>query len=216
MLRQFNRIRCIFFDLDNTLINRDYAFFLYLEKAFQMAGKSDIWMANCEEIMRIDNHGFLSRKAFDECLCASYIDADSYREFQGRYLVGDFVSLASHSTRSLLEKLKNNYTLGILSNGGTGNQTKKLAHSGLDAYFDESMCFISQACGVSKPDAGIFEIAQMKSGCRAEELLMIGDNPVNDIRGAKALGWKTAWLSEQEDALAEADIKIRKLEDLNI
>lgn len=50
--------------------------------------------------------------------------------------------------------------------------------------------------GVAKPDPKIFEIALERSGCKAENAVMIGDRIDNDIIPAKKLGMKTVWIKQ--------------------
>ena len=50
--------------------------------------------------------------------------------------------------------------------------------------------------GVAKPDLKIFEIALKRSGCKAENTIMIGDRLDNDIKPAKSIGMKTIWIKQ--------------------
>lgn len=49
---------------------------------------------------------------------------------------------------------------------------------------------ISSDVGVEKPDGAIFEAAERLTGCRPEELALIGDEPKADGEGARARGWR--------------------------
>lgn len=84
--------------------------------------------------------------------------------------------------RELLEYLKPNYHLHVISNGFTEVQFRKMASAGVTDYFDEVI--LSEAVGVNKPDPAIFSYALQKAGARAEESIMIGDNFDTDITGA--------------------------------
>ncbi|MEG1903773.1 MAG: YjjG family noncanonical pyrimidine nucleotidase [Bacteroidales bacterium] len=84
--------------------------------------------------------------------------------------------------RELLEYLKPNYHLHVISNGFTEVQFRKMASAGVTDYFDEVI--LSEAVGVNKPDPAIFSYALQKAGARAEESSMFGDNFDKDIKGA--------------------------------
>ena len=47
---------------------------------------------------------------------------------------------------------------------------------------------VSSEVGWRKPSRRFFEALVSACGCRAEEVLMVGDDPVNDVRGALASG----------------------------
>lgn len=68
-------------------------------------------------------------------------------------------------------------------------QAKKLVHCDLSQYID--FLVSSEEAGVEKPEAGIFDLALAKLGLGYEDVIMIGDNPARDIKGADALGIKS-------------------------
>ena len=89
----------------------------------------------------------------------------------------------------MLEQLKNQFQLHIITNGFEEIQHVKLEFAGLNKYFE---CLItSEQARSKKPDAGIFYYALEQAGARAEESLMIGDDLEVDIIGASAVGMDT-------------------------
>ena len=76
--------------------------------------------------------------------------------------------------------------IGIVTNGYTALQTRKLEHHGLPDMVD--FVLVSEAVGLHKPHPGIFQVALHKAGAKAEETLMVGDNLWADIAGAAATG----------------------------
>ncbi|WP_374591762.1 HAD family hydrolase [Aquabacterium sp.] len=62
-------------------------------------------------------------------------------------------------------------------------QFRKVVYFGLDHYFD--FIVTSEEAGHDKPDAAPFQIALEKMRPKGNCIWMIGDNPVNDIRGAR-------------------------------
>jgi putative hydrolase of the HAD superfamily len=94
----------------------------------------------------------------------------------------------AHS-RSALEPLRGKYELGIISNF-TGNLEVILREFELRDFF--SSVTESYYAGASKPDARIFLAALSRQPNPPEQCLYVGDNPVNDIAPALALGMKAA------------------------
>ena len=62
-------------------------------------------------------------------------------------------------------------------------QFRKIVYFGLDDYFD--FFVTSEEAGFDKPHEAPFQLALEKMQPRGQCVWMIGDNPVNDIRGAK-------------------------------
>jgi len=62
-------------------------------------------------------------------------------------------------------------------------QFRKVVYFGLDKYFDYIVT--SEEAGSDKPHEAPFQIALQKMRPKGDCIWMIGDNPVNDIRGAR-------------------------------
>lgn len=62
-------------------------------------------------------------------------------------------------------------------------QFRKIVYFGLDHYFDYIVT--SEEAGLDKPHAAPFEIALQKMRPNGSRIWMVGDNPINDIRGGK-------------------------------
>jgi len=90
-------------------------------------------------------------------------------------------------THEILEYLKPQYKLHIITNGFTEVQGKKMEYSKIDHYFEHIID--SELAGVKKPHPQIFEMALSKAGVAASQSLMIGDSLEADILGAKAAGY---------------------------
>lgn len=86
----------------------------------------------------------------------------------------------------VLDYLKPNYQLHIITNGFQEIQEKKLRNSGIYTYFKQVID--SEMAGVKKPDPVIFNLALEKAKVRPESALMIGDSLEADILGAKGAG----------------------------
>ncbi len=87
----------------------------------------------------------------------------------------------------ILEQLKGNYTLFLITNGIQWIQESRIDISGIGKYFDA--VFTSEAVGASKPDPGFFEAVIDHTGDRdRSRYLVIGDSLTSDCDGAISSG----------------------------
>lgn len=117
-----------------------------------------------------------------------------------------------------LEFLSCKYKIGVIANQSLGT-TQRLESYGLLQYID--LVVASAEEGVAKPDKRIFEIALNKSGCKADDSVMIGDRIDNDIVPANLLGMRTIWIRQGfgrywsiKDKVEEADYTVDSLSEL--
>ncbi len=140
------------------------------------------------------------------------------RRLQER-LVEKFVppmKVAAAANRQLLADLITlGFQLGVVSNG-CGNVAKLCADFGFAPYL--SVTIDSRRAGLFKPDPAIYIQAAQRLGRETETILMVGDSFARDVRPAKAVGMKTAWLeggdSDQCPEPALVDFRLRELGDL--
>lgn len=93
-------------------------------------------------------------------------------------------------TYILLEQLKQNYKLGLISNFAYSKGFwKTMKHFNLTEYFDAIV--VSGEIGVRKPCAKIFEKALKLLNVKASETVFVGDTLREDIVGAQKVGMKT-------------------------
>jgi putative hydrolase of the HAD superfamily len=90
-------------------------------------------------------------------------------------------------TKELLDHLKDDYKMHIITNGFPETQAYKMEHSGLTPYFD--VIVTSEGVGHAKPDRKIFDHALKMASATASESIMIGDDLAVDIVGAREAGW---------------------------
>jgi putative hydrolase of the HAD superfamily len=82
--------------------------------------------------------------------------------------------------------------LGIVTNGTTTGQNRKIDLLGLRPYMD--CIVISESAGYKKPDRRIFEQALNGLALSAAATGYVGDHPINDILGSAAAGLTSIWL----------------------
>ena len=89
-------------------------------------------------------------------------------------------------TVEVLNYLKKQYSLNIITNGFKDVQLAKLNNSHLSGYFDKVI--ISEVVGAHKPDSKIFKKALILAKAKKSTSIMIGDDLKVDILGAKDFG----------------------------
>ncbi|MCS7461157.1 HAD family hydrolase [Paenibacillus doosanensis] len=100
-------------------------------------------------------------------------------------------------TFEVLEQLKQNYKLLLLTNGSPDLQKEKLAGvPELAPYFDHIV--ISGSFGEGKPAVSIFHHAMELLGITAEQGVMIGDKLTTDILGSGRAGMRNMWINRHE------------------
>lgn len=192
-----DKIKHIFFDLDHTLWDFDKN----SELAFKQIFKEQHIDVNFNEFMnvylpinvdywKLFREGKVSKEelrfgrlkdAFNKIkydTSDAFINkiANNYLEYLPNY------NYLIEGAVELLEYLKQNYSLHIITNGFEKVQHQKLSNSGVKKYFD--IIVTSESVGVKKPDPKIFEFALKQAKAKAEESIMIGDSYEADITGA--------------------------------
>lgn len=96
--------------------------------------------------------------------------------------------------RELLEALRDERTMALVTNGLSDVQRIRLARLGLDRYFEAVV--VSGEVGIAKPDPAIFDVAfeALGVGTRSDAV-MIGDSISSDMRGGIAAGIATCWFN---------------------
>ncbi|RRZ88079.1 pyrimidine 5'-nucleotidase [Erwinia sp. 198] len=103
---------------------------------------------------------------------------------------------------NLLNSLKGNVKMGIITNGFTALQQIRLERTGFLDYFD--LLVISEQVGHAKPHPAIFDHALEKMGNPSRErVMMVGDNPDSDILGGMRAGLATCWLNADNRPLPD-------------
>ncbi len=85
---------------------------------------------------------------------------------------------------------------GLITDGNAAVQRNKIEALGLDRRLD--VVLASYDLGLRKPDKGVYVYCLEKLGCRPEEAVYIGDNPLKDFIGARKLRMKTVRIIRPE------------------
>lgn len=93
----------------------------------------------------------------------------------------------------LLEMLKGNFKIAIVSNNFGSEQKAKIDVCGFGKYLDAIVT--SAEVGFTKPSPEIFLLALDKLKCQPDEAVMIGDSWDMDITGARNAGIRAIWFN---------------------
>lgn len=201
----------VYFDLDHTLWDFDKN----SEQAFDKIFKNDFPHIDttsfievyapinqaCWKLYQVDKitHEELRYKRLKDSFDALKIkisddNIDKMSDDYIRYLPES--NLLFDGAIEILDYLKPNYKLHIITNGFAAVQYKKLENSGISSYF--SSVTNSEMAGVKKPHPKIFEFALSLSNVSKENCIMIGDCIDADVKGALDFGMDAIHFNEQK------------------
>ncbi len=104
---------------------------------------------------------------------------------------------------------------GIITNGSDEMQQKKIDMLGIRKYFDAII--ISGNVGSEKPDSLPFIKACEALKESPENLLYVGDNPINDVEGSRNAGFVPVWVKTCNvwvDGIKKAPYEIESIQEL--
>lgn len=136
-----------------------------------------------------------------------------------QHLISGFIApareAAAANQKLLAELAERGFELGVVSNG-CGNVGKLCDDFGYTPFL--SVVVDSRRVELFKPDPAIFVYAAEKLGREPREILMVGDSFDRDVRPAKKIGMKTAWLEgvERRDCPEPSlvDFRLQRLDEL--
>jgi putative hydrolase of the HAD superfamily len=178
--------RGIFFDLDDTLFDRAAAF-----RRWVAAHVGVVEPAELAWLVALDDRGRRARLVF----AAGVVETFGVHRLVTELAAAFPAELAMHvepepGAVAAIARLAVDRRVAIVSNGGAA-QRDKLARAGLVDVVPA--VFISGELGIAKPSPAIFERVLAWSELPAGECLFVGDDPINDLAPAAALGMATAW-----------------------
>jgi putative hydrolase of the HAD superfamily len=200
-------IRCIAFDLDDTLWacqpvidHAEHQLYAWLQKNTPIITRQYTFQAlrsHCRAFIK-DNPehqhdlSYLRRSWLKQLANANgYSESIMEDAFQTFWLARNEVSFYA-GTLSILASLKQRYSLGVISNGNAD-----VHHIGVGHLFDFTVS--AAEAGVAKPHPAIFELAYEKvtqtQMIKPEQILYVGDDPEKDVMGANRFGMKSAWFN---------------------
>ncbi|MFI6903927.1 HAD family hydrolase [Nonomuraea sp. NPDC050394] len=180
------------FDLDNTLIDLDAAFDVWVR---EFAAKHGLGRKGAEWLISLDRNGLAHRELFFAKVRDRFklpIPAVTlWAEYRRR--VPQLVRCRPEVKEGLTRLRTAGWRVGVITNGTADNQQGKIEQTGLVDLVDGYA--LSGVEGVRKPDPQLFEIAARRCGLSLKDGgWMIGDSPEADIAGGRAAGLQTIWI----------------------
>lgn len=194
-----DKIEAVIFDLGGVLLNIDYNL---TRTAFEQLGIADFENlyshANADELFSRLEKGLIKEEDFyhelRDCTGLSLTDLEIRNAWNAMLL--DF----RETSLDFLEKLKNNYSLFLLSNTNEIHLKKfyEIYHEGersapFESYFTKA--WYSFEMGMRKPDSDIYEYVLEKHQLSRERTLFIDDS-IQNIDTARQLGLQTVHLQK--------------------
>jgi len=204
--------KCLFFDLDNTLVDFKTAEFESLHLTYK-AFYEDLALEHTFRDLFITINRSLWKAAEKGEIDSKHIRVQRFKEINYHLdatecpdKIAQFYlhHLAEKSTwlemaKETLKALSASYKIAVITNGFSCVQRKKYALHGMDEWV--SALIISEEVGVSKPDKQIFDHAFGEMGCTPYETLMIGDSLSSDYQGALNVGMDFCWINFEDHLL---------------
>lgn len=190
-------------DVDNTLVDRDRAFLGFWQDFISRHPAVFLGEDSCSlirEINLLDNRGRTPRELF----CRQLLQRFPSLPYTPETLWLDHKKLPEfvvEDTRviKLLESLRHDFHLVVVSNGSGGMQRRKLKQAGIEPFF--SHVLISGEIGFAKPDLSFYRHAL--SFYPDQPTVMAGDDYFNDIQPALELGLNTIFVNQENIPTAQ-------------
>lgn len=230
-MAEIKKYKHLFFDLDHTLWDFDVNSRATLLGLFEKYNLHESCKTNGEKFVsvyliineekwslyrlgKIDKATLRRERFYETFAYFGFLD----REFSHQFEV-EYIDVCPHKTAlipyslEILEYLKRDYQMHIITNGFSEVQDIKLNKSGLRPYFDKIIT--SDEVGVNKPAARIFIESLERANAKRDESLMIGDNLDADILGAKDCGIDQVYFNPEKTQHQEKlTFEISKLKEL--
>jgi putative hydrolase of the HAD superfamily len=198
MSDQHPRTEGVLFDLDQTLTDRLASIRAYADRFHshfgdRLNGTGPPQIART--IDAFDALGYAPRQdVFDALMHLSgWLAAPDPVEVREHYLaLFPRCAVACDGLQGVLDTLAGRgYRMGVVTNGSVLSQSAKIETLGVGRHF--STVVISEAVGMSKPDARIFHLAARNAGVEPRACLFVGDHPHGDVIGARDAGLNAVW-----------------------
>ncbi len=173
-------IEWIFFDLGSTLLDEEAAYGYYIDKCVKKLESLDIEVSSDSYKKKVVEY---AHKSLDPIRATWQYFASTEPH---PLWTNEGVSLYPE-TIDALEKLSQNYQLGIIANQ-SATVKALLEEWGIEPYFQ--LIILSEEVGLSKPDSTIFKLVLQKANTTANRIVYVGDRYDNDIVPAKSLGMR--------------------------
>lgn len=221
-------IKAISFDLDHTLYNRDATWEKILPRFMTRFKKELTEKLSSRQILNAlrtsDKNATYNETSWkgmyeeliDEGILKGRVQYEDFYDFIYLFFSPSIV-LYPDTLITLAWCKENGYRPSIITNGHVSLQKKKIECMGVKRIVEECLICDLDNGKNCKPKKTPFLQMAGRLGLKPGEILYVGDNPINDISGARGAGMKTAWLNKMDNWLpfvAPADYEISSLWEL--
>lgn len=190
-------IRAILFDLDDTLIDHTSAAHnaatAWARELGLPGDQTDRWFAIERQYFSVYERGECTHQQQRRNRVRDFLGDFSLDDAATDALFAHFLTLYEQhwhafpdAAPALTRALEAGLQVGILTNGATELQQRKLKRTGLD--ISGVQLLTSTGLGAAKPNPECYERALAVIGTTAHETFMVGDSLANDVEGARAVG----------------------------
>lgn len=211
-------IKAVLFDFDDTLGDREeYSHRTYVERINEVMPDADPWLKETAVQMALiaDQHGDVPKEYVRERLL-KLLDVDLGEDFDAYWPRHqcEHVVLYDDAVSTIDELKRRGYLVGILTNGDSYGQHRKIDNSGLRDKMD--VITVSGDTDTRKPDPEIFVMTAEKLGLKPEECAFVGDMFRNDVYGAHLAGMLPVWIwpHNSRDVRFSDTLQIHRLSEL--
>ena len=120
--------------------------------------------------------------------------------FQRVYMGLQYQIKPSPTIVRLLNELRTRVKLGIITNGESVHQRKKIASLGISKWMKEDTVIISGDHKFRKPDQRIFQLMTERLDVEGAQLLYVGNSFDLDVLGAVKAGWNAVWFNRRRQS----------------
>lgn len=108
----------------------------------------------------------------------------------------------TRAARDVLTTVRKAQPVAILTNGLPNVQVRKIAALGIEPLVDAVIYATEHGNGAGKPDPAPFLAVCARLGVHPRECVFVGNDPIRDVAGARAVGMRTIRLETPEAAAA--------------
>ncbi|MBF7022835.1 HAD family hydrolase [Staphylococcus kloosii] len=217
-----SNIKAVVFDLEGTLLDRKKSRDKFIEEQYERFHDYlvSIQLADFKNkfIELDDDEDHDKPELYKAIIKDFHVDRltwkDLFHDFEMHFYRYVF---PYYDTLYTIEKLtKRDYLTGVIANGKSKIKQYRLHALGIEHVINYMST--SQTVGYRKPHPKIFENILEKLDTKPEETMYVGDDPLNDVAPARAMGMVSVWFKEEDAEIEplpeEVDFTISTLEEL--
>ena len=217
-----SNIKAVVFDLEGTLLDRKKSREKFIEEQYE---RFHDYLVNIQAIdyknkfIALDDDEDHDKPELYKAIIKDFhVDRltwkDLFHDFEMHFYRYVF---PYYDTLYTLERLNQyNYVTGVIANGKSKIKQYRLHALGIEHVINYMST--SQTVGVRKPHPKIFEDILGKLDTKPEETMYVGDDPLNDVAPARAMGMVSVWFKDEDAEIEplpeEVDFTITTLEEL--